>query len=472
MTLEQDLDHCSREDLKALIHSLLRQVDLLERQVKEQAQRIAEQDRRIAELEARLNEPPKHSGNSSVPPSKGFQANKNKTDDKQGGTERTEPRQKSIGRKGYHRPLCDNPDAFVRVTAKTCACCHHALSEADQTLCEAYDKIDIPPVKLHVTRVEIYEGVCPHCAAKTKASRVPCGLEKGSPFSAGIAALAVYLRFVQAISYERLARCFRDLFGLSVSEGALDAMLRRVKPRFDTETEGILKRLRKSRVIYSDETSVRIKGKNWWNWVFQNDEITLHVIRRSRGHGVVEEVMDGHKPALWVSDLYGAQQGHAQAWQVCLAHQLRDCRYACDAGDAIFAPRMKRLILRAFVIAKTRGSLAASTRKNYRARLEREMDAIMACAPTQKDGQRLRKRYGKHRGSLFTFLDHPEIAPDNNSSERALRPTATYRKVTGGFRSTWGADLYAAVRSTLGTKAKSGQNSFSAIQSTLGISTG
>jgi len=53
--------------------------------------------------------------------------------------------------------------------------------------------------------------------------------------------------------------------------------------------------------------------------------------------------------------------------------------------------------------------------------------------------------YGEHHSSRFTFLDHPEIAADNNDSERALRPTATYRKVTGGFRSTWGTDLKYAV---------------------------
>jgi hypothetical protein len=29
-----------------------------------------------------------------------------------------------------------------------------------------------------------------------------------------------------------------------------------------------------------------------------------------------------HRPSIWVSDLYGAQQGHADLWQVCLAHQL------------------------------------------------------------------------------------------------------------------------------------------------------
>lgn len=225
---------------------------------------------------------------------------------------------------------------------------------------------------------------------------VPNGMEKGSPFSLNIVALALYLRFVQAISYERLARLFGDLFGLKISEGGLNAMLRRAKPCFDKEIAAILKRLRGSRVIYSDETSVRINGKNWWNWVFQNDEIVLHVIRKSRGRAVVEEVLDGHRPALWVSDLYGAQQGYADEWQICLAHQLRDCRYAVEAGDTVFAPRMKRLILRAFVIAKRRHELAETTRKSYKARLERDMDAIMALPVEQKDGRRLRKRYGKH----------------------------------------------------------------------------
>jgi transposase len=41
----------------------------------------------------------------------------------------------------------------------------------------------------------------------------------------------------------------------------------------------------------------------------------IHVIRRSRGAGVVAEVMAGHRPAIWVSDLYSAQRGHAEAWQ-------------------------------------------------------------------------------------------------------------------------------------------------------------
>ena len=91
----------------------------------------------------------------------------------------------------------------------------------------------------------------------------------------------------------------------------------------------------------------------------------------------------------------------------------------------------------------------------------------MALAPANRHGQRLRKRYGKLRSHLFTFLDHPEVAADNNGSERELRPTATYRKVTGGFRSVWGANLFAAVRSIIGTATRRGIDAYQAVKMVL-----
>ena len=274
---------------------------------------------------------------------------------------------------------------------------------------------------------------------------MPEGLEPGPPFSVNIVALAMYLRFTHAIGYRRLSRLLLDLYGPAIGEGALDAAFRHARPQFDADVAAILARLRRARVICSDETGMRIDGRGCWNWVFRNADVVIHVVRRRRGAEVVAEVLGGHRPALWVSDLCAAQQGHAGQWQVCLAHQLRDCQYAIDAGDAVFAPRMKALLLRAVVLARRHRDLAASTRGQYRRRLDHDLDAIMALAPSQRDGRRLRKRYARVRDHLFTFLDHPEITADNNSSERELRPTATWRKVTGGFRSDRGADLFAAV---------------------------
>jgi transposase len=415
---------------------------------------------RVAELEAKLGGPPKTPDTSSLPPSSGHKANRPEQ------VKRTGPRQGSLGRKGGGRALSATPDEIVTARPVRCVHCQATLSEADQSLHGRYDKVDLPKVAPVVTRVERYAGHC-RCCGGTTLAPVPEGLEPGTPFSVGIVALAMYLRFVHAISYRRLSRLLLELFGLAISEGALDAALRRGKQHFDAEVGAILARLRRARVICSDETSVRVAGRTCWNWVFQNGEVVIHVIRASRGAGVVAEVLDGHRPALWVSDLYSAQQGHAEAWQVCLAHQLRDCTYAIEAGDAVFAPRMKALLLRAVVLARRRRDLAESTRREYRRRLECALDAVMTLAPTHRDGQRLRRRYGKLRSHLFTFLDHPELPADNNGSERELRPTATYRKVTGGFRSTWGADLFAAVRSVIGTAARRGVDAYQAIQQTL-----
>jgi transposase len=448
-----DLSSLSHDEKDALIHALWAQVQALTAQVTTLAARVME-------LEARLGVPPKTPDNSSLPPSRGKKPNR---EDQPG---RTGPRQGSLGRQGGGRRLAEAPDETVTARPSRCAHCQAALAEADLTLTARFDKVDLPKVAPVVTRVERYAGHC-RCCGGTTLAPLPEGLEPGTPFSHTIVALAMYLRFVHHVSYRRLSRLLLELFGLAISEGALDAAFRRGKPRFDAETSAILARLRCARVVCSDETGVRIDGQNGWNWVFQNDEVVIHVIRHSRGASVVAEVMAGHRPALWVSDLYSAQRGHAAAWQICLAHQLRDCRYAIEAGDTIFAPRMKALLLRAVVLARRHRSLAESTRREYRRRLEHALDAVMALAPTNRHGQRLRRRYGKLREHLFTFLDHPEVTADNNSSERELRPTATYRKVTGGFRSDWGADLYAAVRSVIGTAARRGIDAYQAIRTTL-----
>ena len=152
----------------------------------------------------------------------------------------------------------------------------------------------------------------------------------------------------------------------------------------------------------------------------------MPAIRDACGRWTSPAISPARRSASWVSDLHGLRQGHADLWQVCLAHQLRDCQFAIDAGDTVFAPRMKSLLLRAFEHARRRHKLAESTRRQYLRRLDNDLDAVMrlALAPGNCHGRRLRKRYGKVRGDLFTFLIHPEIPPDNNASERDLRPTA------------------------------------------------
>ena len=170
---------------------------------------------------------------------------------------------------------------------------------------------------------------------------------------------------------------------------------------------------------------------------------------------------------MWVSDRYGAQAGHGQAHQLCLAHLLRDAQYAIDAGDTVFAPGFKRLLKRALAIGGRREALADSTLVQYRRDLDRRLDALLATAPTTRAGRKLRDGMAKCRDKLFVFVTRRDVPPTNNVSERRLRPSVIFRKVTNGFRSVWGAALYAAICSVIATAALRGLNALQAIHACL-----
>jgi len=122
-------------------------------------------------------------------------------------------------------------------------------------------------------------------------------------------------------------------------------------------------------------------------------------------------------------------------------HQLRDCQYAIDAGDRIFAAAMKRLLLRAFIIHRQRENMDDTRLLRVRINLQERLTKILDLAPQQKDGIRLQKRYGGLIDNLFLFSEDATIPPTNNSSEQAIRMSVIFRRVTNGFRSEWGRDL-------------------------------
>ena len=64
---------------------------------------------------------------------------------------------------------------------------------------------------------------------------------------------------------------------------------------------------------------------------------------------------------------------------------------------------MKALLLRACVLARWRDRLKDSTPAAYARDLERRLDNVMACRPTNLHGKRHRIRYGKDRDSPFTL---------------------------------------------------------------------
>lgn len=455
MSPPPDIRSLGNAEKDALIATLLARLTALEAEVAALRADNAALRSENAALREKLKLPPKTPDNSSIPPSRGQKPNEEAT---------RKPKRKP--HPGAFRALHPNPTRTIGEPVRHCPHCDADVSGVAQTV-HAYDRIEIPEIRPDVTRVELHAGTCP-CCAKTFKALPPEGLAPGSPFGPNLRAFLVYLRFAHAISLERLARLASDLLGLQISEGALVNILDDSRPAFARAYALIRARLLASTVLCSDETSMRVAKSTWWVWTFHHADSACFVIDPHRSRAVPEAFLDGYRPQLWVSDRYGAQMGWASLdHQFCLAHLIRDARYAVEAGDTAFAAALLALLKKACGIGRRRADLADATLRSYGYDLDRRLDALLKIVPLHALGAKLKQVIKRCRGHLFVFLRHREVEATNNGSEQALRPCTVFRKVTNCFRSRWGAELYAHVRSVMETARRRAIPILRAIRLTL-----
>jgi transposase len=99
-----------------------------------------------------------------------------------------------------------------------------------------------------------------------------------------------------------MSQLMDEVIGVPICKGAIANLLARVKEKLQNPVSQILERLQQSRLVCSDETSATVAGKTQWKWVFQNEQVCLHLIRASRGSQVIGEVFPQLRPQVWVSD--------------------------------------------------------------------------------------------------------------------------------------------------------------------------
>jgi transposase len=412
----------------------------------------------LIELVLRLQRPHKTSRTSSKPPA---------TDRKER-RDQAKPGGAKPGHEGHSRAMSPDVDRLIDHQPDHCPCCRARLATdlPTETVSE-HDTIELPAIKPWIERHRRLAVRCPTCGTRVVAP-VP-DAAKRTPFGPRVHAMATYLKTFQALSYERLQSAFADLFGLTLSQGGLMTMLRRAQRTFAAERDRAIVALRQARVVASDETGVRIEGSNAYHWVFRCSEAVVHHASPTRGAVVVRTVMDGHRPEVWCSDRYSAQQGHADAHQTCLAHLARDVAYADEVSADVLPSRLKLWLHRAFALAEEVATLAASTLARKRRALEHSLDAILA-TPTSCDLARdLQSKVRRARDQLLTFAHWPGLVEaTNNACERALRPAVIQRKVTNGYRSVWAAEGEADIRTVVDTaRLRPETNAFNTILQTV-----
>ena len=336
---------------------------------------------------------------------------------------------KKPGAAGYRRPKPrdDEVTEETKYTPIKCPYCRgkDCLGDVKEEIVKYHEDIIMVPDKI-VKKYVITKHWCSCCKEYVRSNKVPPNIERIGP---NVMAYILYARYRLRLPFHLIKQSLQDLHNFKISEGEISNQLEKAKELFTKDYDAVCELIKISDKVYCDETGWRIRGKNFWIWVFVTENDVRYVIEDTRGKGVAERALGSdNDDRVLISDFYAAYKNLAGKNQYCWVHLLRDSK----ATESIFHQDLKE------IYQKLNKELVKEVNK----RDSSELDQLLKDVEEKKykDGiqekiKRLQKRIRRTRKQLIECLKHKNVRPENNTAERALRNNVVMRKIFGCSRS-------------------------------------
>lgn len=449
-----------------LISNLIHQVEELQKIVLKQSERIQELEKKLA----------KDSNNSSKPPSTdGF---KKKRKSNRGKSKRKPGGQK--GHNGHTLQLVDNPDTIKIDKISNCKHCGHRFNKAQKRI-KRRQEIEIPPIELEVIEHQVEEGECP-CCGKVTSGNFPEHITKAMQYGQRFRSLMVYLNQYQLIPYKRTVELCNDLFNYSFSKGTLYNFIKECYNKLKYPEAEIKNQITQSNVVHFDESGGYCNGSRGWFHVASNEYFTFFDFHEKRGREAMDEI--GILPIFRgyaVHDFYASYLKYENTHILCNGHLLRELKFLHEEDGQKWAFRLKNLIkeindmVNSFKEKGKRRSLPKSILLDFETEYKKIIKAGLRKNPRNKgtpgkrgrikqsDARNLLDRLKKWKESYLVFMYDFNIPFDNNQAERDIRMLKVQQKISGCFRSEFGAKFFCRIRGYISTVRKNNQNVLEAL---------
>jgi len=409
--------------------------------------------------------PPKNSTNSGIPTSKEIATpKKNQSIRKKGGKNGAQ-----FGHVGKTLKQSDTPDEIIDIkyTLNSCKKCNYDLSNILAGLKEKRQilDLDIKATNQKIIQYQSYSKVCPKCGHNNHDNSYPKRVIPNISYGKNIMAIVSYLSVVHYLSYTRIVEALQTMYNITISQGSVDSLIKRASKLSKSQINEIVSQLELSDIVGIDETGAKVNGKKDWHWTFQNDSCTYIVHSPSRAAKVINEnFSNGFQNATVVHDNFRVYDTlNCKDEQLCLAHKLRDLNYAIECDNTQVMKDIKSLLLEAMIVHKE--ELNQSQRIYLKIQYVTKLDKLLDTQTIPKsETHKQIKSFKKALDKIFTFLLYPNVPPDNNGSERAIRNIKVKQKVSHQYKSPQGAKDYAILRSVIDTARKRDMNEFETIR--------
>ena len=442
-----------------LVEWIVKQQQLLkhqERLIKEQERQIEALRKENEELKDGLDKLKNRSSqNSSVPPST-EQFKKPSDKSKRGQGKKRGPKYNHPGttRNGFGQP-----DKVEPIEVDSCPVCGsdvEPVEAAPQKVQQVAEVVE-QPVEIREYHRPLYQ--CPECGWFGYAP-LPPGVKEGFSYGGRLCSVVGWLGYGGNVTWRKQEYFVEYVFGVPISQGSLAKMQRWFQESLEPSYQQWLRYIREPGVRCVDETTYCIDGIKYWLWVATSDSVCALLLAPTRSSAELQQLLGENFNGILSSDCFSAYNPQAAAAkQKCLAHLERDLEALKNSrfqGNRLLQERVEPVLWAARQAHRDyhAGKLSLEQLQQQRPVLESQLQGVLdhpAAGGWPGDAQRLTNRIKRHWDEWFTFLSYPQVKPDNNDAERALRPVVVHRKVSGGARSDWGGKLVAQMFSFLET---------------------
>lgn len=444
---------------------------LLEARLEEQAAQIADLQRQLTEVQQQLTLLlQRDSRNSHQPPSQDppwtSRSERRKSDKASGGQK---------GHKGKTLKMSEHVDQVVTLPLKGQCGCGHRWDEVEVEAYRARQMHDLPEIRLLVTEYQAEVKTCPHCQSQEQA-QFPEDVPGQVQYGPRLHALGLNLTVGHFLPLERTCEVLEDLCGTTISQGTLVLNQQVAAQRLLPFEQDLKTALQQENVLYADETGSKVSGKLQWIHVVSSKMLTLYGHHHHRGLEAVKHmgVLPEFKGIL-MHDAWGTYFKLPAQHALCNAHLLRELKGLGLSGQT-WATELRTALQGIYHRRKT-GMLTEREKEAFREHFDRLVERGLEANPAhessagkrgrvkQSVGRNLALRLQKYQTAVLRFLEDPDMPFDNNQAERDIRMMCVKRKVSGGFRSEGGGEVFCRIRSYLSTLRKQGLNALSGLTS-------
>lgn len=287
-------------------------------------------------------------------------------------------------------------------------------------------------------------GYCEDCGSKVLAV-LPKEVVVGQDLGAGLQAMLGWMSHYGHLSYEKQQEWLKEIGGIEVGTGTLQKTTVRLAKAVEPSISQLKDWVKEQPQVNADETPWVVNGIKEWLWNISGKEFCLFHAGDTRSRKELEYLLGKSFQGVLISDDFSVYNGYpASAQQKCLAHLLRHFKQVeklKEGKQVELAKVFLSLLTEAFRHHRSyreTGDRSLYDRwvLDFRERLNQAMETWRPQAGYAAGLLLTSLREKSHQ--WWYFLEHPEVAPDNNLAERSLRLGVTKRKVSGGSRSMTG----------------------------------